>query len=147
QRHASLGVALRTAHLAAAEAAGAANADPLRARAHRGGERALHRTAEADAVLELLRNGLRDELRVELGTLDLVDVDVDVLAGAGLASVAVPDAERGVRFGFSSAGGVACARVGTGATFTVMWQVRLKIRLTRPRARGRQRLIVGPSST
>ena len=27
-----------------------------------------------------------------------------------------------------------------------MWQVRLRIRFTRPRARGRQRLSVGPSS-
>ena len=29
---------------------------------------------------------------------------------------------------------------------TVMWQVRLRIRVARPRARGRQRLRVGPSS-
>ena len=29
---------------------------------------------------------------------------------------------------------------------TVMWQVRLRMRVARPRARGRQRLSVGPSS-
>src|SRR5262249_37382306 len=44
-------------------------------------ERALHRAPERDAVRELLRDRLRDELRVELGPLDLVDVDVDVLLG------------------------------------------------------------------
>jgi hypothetical protein len=38
-----------------------------------------HRAAEADTVLQLLGDRLRDELRVELGPLDLVDVDVDVL--------------------------------------------------------------------
>src|SRR3954454_11612725 len=43
--------------------------------------RALHGAAERDAVRQLLRDRLRDELRVELGALDLVDVDVDVLLG------------------------------------------------------------------
>jgi hypothetical protein len=33
-----------------------------------------------------------------------------------------------------------------GASSIVMWQVRLRMRATRPRARGRQRFIVGPSS-
>src|SRR5579884_4111280 len=33
------------------------------------------------------------------------------------------------------------------STRTVMWQVRFRIRFTRPRARGRQRLSLGPSST
>jgi hypothetical protein len=53
----------------------------LRAGADRGGERALHRAPERDAVLELLGDRLRDELGVELRPLDLVDVDVDVLGG------------------------------------------------------------------
>jgi len=79
QRDAALGVALRAAHLRAAEAAAALDADALRAGAHPRGQRALHGAAEADAVLKLLGDRLRDELRVELGTLDLVDVDVDVL--------------------------------------------------------------------
>src|SRR5690606_5034025 len=34
-----------------------------------------------------------------------------------------------------------------GATITVMWLVRLLMRLARPWARGRNRFIVGPSST
>src|SRR5262249_18678781 len=81
QRHAALGVALRAAHLGAGEPAAALHLHALRARADRGGERALHRAPEGDAVLELLRDRLRDELRVELGPLDLVDVDVDGLVG------------------------------------------------------------------
>jgi hypothetical protein len=48
----------------------------VRARADRGRQRTLHRPAEADPVLELLRDRLGDELRVELRALDLVDVDV-----------------------------------------------------------------------
>ena len=61
------------------EAAGGGDLDPLSAGPHRRRERALHRATEADPVLELLGDRLRDELRVELGPLDLVDVDVDVL--------------------------------------------------------------------
>src|SRR5438105_10780935 len=76
QRHAALRVHLRAAHLAAAEPAAADHLDAVGAGADRRGERALHRTPEADAVLELLRDRLGDQLRVELGPLDLVDVDV-----------------------------------------------------------------------
>ncbi len=59
-----------------------------------------------------------------------------VSAGAG-ASVVVGAAARGVRV---------VSTFGFWASSIVMWQVRLKIRLTRPRARGFQRLSVGPSS-
>src|SRR4029078_11800008 len=83
-----LGVGLRAAHLRAAEPAAAGDLDPLRAGAGRRRERALHRAAERHAVLQLLRDRLRDELRVELGPLDLVDVDVDVLAGDGVQLLA-----------------------------------------------------------
>src|SRR5581483_9806093 len=79
QRHTALRVLLGAAHLRAAEAAGALHLDAGGAAADRGCERALHRTAERHTVLKLLRDRLRDELRVELGALDLVDVDVDVL--------------------------------------------------------------------
>src|SRR5581483_10307758 len=79
QRHAAFGVLLRTAHLGPAEAARALHLDAGRTRADRGGERALHRAPERHAVLQLLRDRLGDELRVEFGALDLVDVDVDVL--------------------------------------------------------------------
>src|SRR4029078_9127832 len=62
-------------------------------------------------------------------------------------------------FGFASLGAADCSGAGvcvacgrlrrgssTAATTTVMWQVRFLIRFTRPRARARQRLSVGPSS-
>jgi hypothetical protein len=81
QRDAALGVALGAAHLAAAQPAPAPDLDALGAGAHRRGERALHRAPEAHAVLELLRDRLGHELCVQLGPLDLVDVDVDVLLG------------------------------------------------------------------
>jgi hypothetical protein len=81
QRHAAVGVALGARHLGAAEAAGDLHLDPLGAGAHRGGERALHRAAEGDAVLQLLGDRLGDELGVELGPLDLLDVDLDRAAG------------------------------------------------------------------
>src|SRR5204863_5634790 len=45
------------------------------------------------------------------------------------------------RFVFFVAGAAA------GVTTRVMWLVRLRIRVARPWARGRQRFIVGPSST
>src|SRR5262249_6757196 len=73
QRHATLGVALAAAHLGAAQPAAALDADAGGARAHRRRERALHRPPEADAVLELLGDRLRDKLCVELRPLDLVD--------------------------------------------------------------------------
>src|SRR5581483_583700 len=79
QRHAAFVVGLAPAHLAAAETARALDLHAGRTGANRARERALHRAAERDAVRELLGDRLRDELRVELGTLDLVDVDVDVL--------------------------------------------------------------------
>src|SRR4029079_2859531 len=250
ERDAALRVALAAAHLATAEPTAALDLDALGARAHRRRERALHRAPERHAVLELLGDRLRDQLRVQLGALDLVDVDVDGLAGdrvellakrvhldARLADhdaraggvdvhgdpllvladqdvgqprvrelavdvVADPDVLEDVvgdlllarppvglpvvhdadpeaagvhllahyaatscffllreAFGFASLGAadstvsgalVACGRVrrgsSTAATTTVMWQVRFLIRFTRPRARARQRLSVGPSS-
>src|SRR6185312_6897270 len=69
QRHAALAVLLRARHLRAALGAGA----------DRRRQRALHRPPERDPVLELLGDRLRDQLRVELGALDLGDVHLDVL--------------------------------------------------------------------
>src|SRR5439155_24502180 len=80
QRHAAVGIALGAGHLGAAQAAGDLHLAALGARAHRAREGALHRAAERDAVLQLLGDRLRDELRVELGALDLEDVDLDLLA-------------------------------------------------------------------
>src|SRR4029079_514284 len=80
QRHAAVVVHLRARHLRAAEAAGDLDLAALRARAHGARERALHGAPEGDAVDQLLRDGLGDELRVQLGALDLEDVDLDRLA-------------------------------------------------------------------
>src|SRR6478735_1873224 len=81
QRHAALGVLLRAAHLRAAEAARALHLHACGATADGRRERALHGAPERDAVLQLLGDRLGDELRVQLGALDLVDVDVHVLLG------------------------------------------------------------------
>src|SRR4029078_8883350 len=81
QRDAAVGVGLGARHLGAAQASGDLHLAALGARAHGAGERALHGATEGDAVLQLLGDRLRDELRVELGALDLEDVDLDLLAG------------------------------------------------------------------
>ena len=79
QRNAAFAVRLDAAHLAAAEAAGAADADALGAELHRGRERLLHGAAEGDAALELRRDVLGDELRVRLGLAHLLNVDEDLV--------------------------------------------------------------------
>jgi hypothetical protein len=76
---ASIRVALGPRHLSPAQAAGDLNLYALGARAHRAGERSLHRAAEGDAVLELLGDRLCDQASVELGALDLKDVDLHLL--------------------------------------------------------------------
>ena len=81
QRHATVGIALGARHLGATQASGALHLDALGAGADRAGQRALHRAPERNSVLELLGDRLRDQPRVELGALDLEDVDLDLLAG------------------------------------------------------------------
>src|SRR6188768_1273106 len=44
-------------------------------------DRLAHRAAERDALLELHRHRLADQLRVELRLLDLLDVDEDLAVG------------------------------------------------------------------
>jgi hypothetical protein len=80
ERHAAVGIALGASHLGAAEASGHLHADALGPRADRAGQRALHRAAEGNAVLELLGDRLRHQPGVELRALDLEDVDLDLLA-------------------------------------------------------------------
>jgi hypothetical protein len=80
QRHTAFVVAFDARDLRAPEPAPALDLDPLRARAHRALHRALHRAAERDALRELRGDVVRHQLRVELGTLDLFDVDADFLA-------------------------------------------------------------------
>ena len=59
---------------------GAHDLDALRAQAHRVLDRALHRAPEHDPLLELLADRIADELRVDLGLPDLLDVEADVAA-------------------------------------------------------------------
>ncbi len=53
---------------------------PPRAHAHRALHRALHGATERDALSKLVRDVVGDELRIQLRTLDLFDVDADFLA-------------------------------------------------------------------
>ena len=103
ERHAAVRVALGAGHLGAAQAAGDLDLHALRAGAHGGGERALHRAAERDPVLELLGDRLGDQLRVELGPLDLADVDLDRLRGE-LVQVAAEGVHLGAGLADDDAG-------------------------------------------
>src|SRR6185503_2530289 len=76
QRHAAFAVPLGARDLRAVQAPGARDLDALRAQAHGVLHGALHRAAEHHALLELARDGIGDELRVELGLPDLLDVHV-----------------------------------------------------------------------
>src|SRR5262245_25123904 len=79
QGHAPLTIGLETGHLRAAEATRAVHTDALCARAHRRRDRLLHRAPERHALLELLGDVLGDELRVQVGALDLLDVQLHLL--------------------------------------------------------------------
>jgi hypothetical protein len=78
---ATVGIAFGASHLGAAQPSRYLHLHALGARAHRAGQRALHGSAKGDPVLQLLRDRLSDEARVEFGALDLQDVDLDLLAG------------------------------------------------------------------
>src|SRR5437868_7064497 len=88
QRHATLAVPLRARDLGAVQSAGAGDLDALRAQAHGVLHGALHRAAEHHALLELARDRVGDELRVELGLADLLDVHVHRNAHEALQRVA-----------------------------------------------------------
>src|SRR5690606_27499171 len=81
QRHATLAVELRPAHLRAAETAGDLDPHALGAGALGALEALAHRAAERHASGELLRDALGDELRLRLGVLHLEDVELDLLLG------------------------------------------------------------------
>ena len=85
QRHATFAVPLLAAHLGAAETTAALHADAERAGLHRGLHRALHRPPERDAAGELVGDALREQHRVDLGLLDLLDVELDLRVAADLA--------------------------------------------------------------
>ena len=81
QRHATLAVPLATAHLGAAETTGALDTSTLGAGLASGLDGLAHGAAEGHTALELLGDGLSNQNGVELGTLDLDDVDGEVALG------------------------------------------------------------------
>src|SRR5882724_11217100 len=87
ERHAAVAVPLAARDLTAAQPARAGDADAVGAEPQRGGHGLLHGAPERHALLELERHVLGHELGVELGTDDLRDVEVDLLARARLQLV------------------------------------------------------------
>ena len=78
QRHPALAVPLGAGHLGAAEATRALHPDAEGAGLLGVLHGALHGPAEGDAAGELVGDALRDQRRVELGLLDLLDVELDL---------------------------------------------------------------------
>src|SRR3546814_11747089 len=68
QRDATVRVHLGARHLGATEATADLDLAALGARAHRAGERALHRTTERDTVLKLFGDRLRDRKSTRLNS-------------------------------------------------------------------------------
>src|SRR5690606_32115488 len=79
QGPAPLAVPLRPRDLRTVQASGDLHLHALGAETHRIRDGAPHRASELHAPLELLRDAVRDELRVELGLADLGDVQAHVL--------------------------------------------------------------------
>src|SRR4029079_14999533 len=81
QRQLAVQVPLGAGDLGAVQAAGYAHLDAAGAEAQRRLHRLAHRAAEGDALFELHRHRLGDELRVEFRLLAFLGVDEDVAAG------------------------------------------------------------------
>src|SRR6516162_6967965 len=75
QRHAALAVPLGARDLDPVQPPRAHDLDALRTEPHRVLDRALHRATKHDPLLELLCDRVGDELRVDLGLADLLDVE------------------------------------------------------------------------
>src|SRR5439155_1595616 len=167
QRHAPVAVPLAARDLAAAQPARARDADAVGAQPERGRHRLLHRPPEGHALLQLQRDVLGHELRVQLGVDDLLDVEVDLLPRARLELVlqllhlgalaadddAGPRGEdgdpRAVRRALDvdlRAAGTRRARSASSLTPMVRWLVRCLMKKARPIARGCTRFIEGPPS-
>src|SRR6185436_826004 len=82
ERELSVQVPLGARDLGAVQAAGDPHLEALGPEAQGGVHRLAHGPAEGDALLELQGHRLRDQLRVQLGLQDLLDVDEDLLARA-----------------------------------------------------------------
>src|SRR5208283_512128 len=78
QRQAPLQIPLRARNLIAVQPARHTNLDALAAKAQRRINRLAHRTAEANALLQLQRDVLGDQLRVKLRLVDLQNVNEDL---------------------------------------------------------------------
>src|ERR1700704_3937152 len=78
QRNAALAVLLSTRDFATIEAARNADFHAQRSTAHRAHHRTLHRAAEHHPLFDLLRNAVRNELRIEFGLPDLGNVQTHV---------------------------------------------------------------------
>jgi hypothetical protein len=78
QGHLALDVPLGTAHLGTAQTTTTLDANSLGAVAHGRADGLLHGPAERDAARKLLRDPLGDELSIQLGLLDLDDVEAHV---------------------------------------------------------------------
>src|SRR5579859_178918 len=82
QRQTALEIPLGTGDLVAVQAAGNANLDSLAAETQRRIDALAHGAAEANALLKLESDVLGDQLGVELGLVDLENVDKHIAAGA-----------------------------------------------------------------
>src|SRR5215831_12207322 len=80
QRHPAFAVPLGPCDLDAVQATRAHDLDALCAKTHRVLHRALHRAAEHDPLLELLADRVGDQLRIDLGLADFLDVEPDLAA-------------------------------------------------------------------
>src|SRR5207249_10620860 len=87
ERYPPVAIPFAPRDLAAAQPSGARDPDAVGTQAQGGGHGLFHRPSERDALLELQRDVLGDELRVELGMDDLLDVEVDLLPGPRLQLV------------------------------------------------------------
>ena len=75
-------IGLGTGDFSAAQTAAALNLDAAGAEAHGGADGLLDRTTEGDSLFQLLRDLLGHELSVQVGLLDLDDVDEDGFVAA-----------------------------------------------------------------
>ena len=76
QRHTAFAVPLAAAHLSATKTAGALDTNAQSARLASGLNSLAHGATERDTAFELLSDGLGNQVGVELGALDLDDLDV-----------------------------------------------------------------------
>src|SRR5450755_1969159 len=76
QRHAAFAVPLRTCDLGAIQATADVDLDAERSQTHRIADGALHRAAEHDAALKLLRDRFSHQLCVDFGLAHFAHVDV-----------------------------------------------------------------------